>query len=259
MPKKIDEELKARAVRLVTDHLGEYPSLTGASAAVAKQVGVGKESVRRWVVQAQVDGEPTPRRHQRGTGGDQDAQGEGSPARRGQRDLEGRDGFLRRGTRPPQPLIMGFIDTMRAEGHAVESICRILREQGCQIAARTYRSWKRPSRALTARTVSDAHVVDAVRDVAWVTDRQGPAQAEPRGALRPAEDDGLPASHQHVRGQRRVGGPGDEDARPGRGAPRQGHPDHDPSQGRHPGRVTCSTATSPRTSPISFGSPISPM
>jgi transposase-like protein len=56
MPKKIDEELKARAVRLVNDHLGEYPSVTAASAAVAKQVGVGKESVRRWVVQAQVDG-----------------------------------------------------------------------------------------------------------------------------------------------------------------------------------------------------------
>ena len=56
MPKKIDEELKARAVRLVNDHLAEYPSVTAASAAVAKQVGVGKESVRRWVVQAQVDG-----------------------------------------------------------------------------------------------------------------------------------------------------------------------------------------------------------
>lgn len=56
MPKKIDEELKARAVRLVNDHLGEYPSVTAASAAVAKQLGVGKESVRRWVVQAQVDG-----------------------------------------------------------------------------------------------------------------------------------------------------------------------------------------------------------
>ncbi len=47
MPKKIDEELKARAVRLVTDHLGEYPSVTAASAVVATQVGVGKESVRR--------------------------------------------------------------------------------------------------------------------------------------------------------------------------------------------------------------------
>ena len=56
MPKKIDDELKARAVRLVNEHLGEYPSLTAASAAVARQVGVGKESVRRWIVQAQVDG-----------------------------------------------------------------------------------------------------------------------------------------------------------------------------------------------------------
>jgi transposase-like protein len=55
MPKRIDPELKARAVRLVTEHLPEYPSLTAASAAVAKQLGVGRESVRRWVVQAQVD------------------------------------------------------------------------------------------------------------------------------------------------------------------------------------------------------------
>ncbi len=64
---------------------------------------------------------------------------------------------------------MGFIDTMRSQGHAVESICRVLREQGCQIAARTYRSWKRAGRVIAARTVSDAHVVDAVRDIAWKT------------------------------------------------------------------------------------------
>jgi transposase-like protein len=56
MPKKIDEELKARAVRLVNDHLGEYPSLTAASSVVAKQLGVGKESVRRWAIQEQIDG-----------------------------------------------------------------------------------------------------------------------------------------------------------------------------------------------------------
>lgn len=56
MPKKIDPKLRARALRLVSEHLGEYPSLTAASAAVAKQLGVGKESVRRWVVQEQVDG-----------------------------------------------------------------------------------------------------------------------------------------------------------------------------------------------------------
>ena len=55
MPKKIDPELKARAVRLVSEHVGGYPSLTAASVVVARQLGVGKESVRRWVVQAQVD------------------------------------------------------------------------------------------------------------------------------------------------------------------------------------------------------------
>lgn len=32
MPKKIDDELKARAVRLVNDHQGEYSSLTAAAA-----------------------------------------------------------------------------------------------------------------------------------------------------------------------------------------------------------------------------------
>jgi transposase len=56
MPKKIDEQLKTRAVRLVTDHQQEYPTLTAACEAVARQVGVGKESVRRWVRQAEVDG-----------------------------------------------------------------------------------------------------------------------------------------------------------------------------------------------------------
>jgi len=55
MPKKIGPEVKARAVRMVTEHQQEYASLTAASAAVAKRLGVGGESVRRWVLQAQVD------------------------------------------------------------------------------------------------------------------------------------------------------------------------------------------------------------
>ena len=76
---------------------------------------------------------------------------------------------------------MGFIDTMRAQGHAVESICRVLREQGCQIAARTYRSWNRAGRTVAARTVSDAQVVDAVRDIAWTTNNQGRRKLAPEG------------------------------------------------------------------------------
>ncbi len=42
MPKRIDEELKAREVRLVNDHQGGYSSLTAAAAVVARQLGVGK-------------------------------------------------------------------------------------------------------------------------------------------------------------------------------------------------------------------------
>lgn len=55
MPKKVDPGVKARAVRLVRDHQQQYPSVTAAATAVAKQLGLGRETVRRWVVQADVD------------------------------------------------------------------------------------------------------------------------------------------------------------------------------------------------------------
>lgn len=55
MPKRIDQELRARAVRLVTEHEQDYPSRTKAVEAVAKQVGVARETVRRWTLQAEVD------------------------------------------------------------------------------------------------------------------------------------------------------------------------------------------------------------
>lgn len=55
MPKRIDVKVRERCTRLVLDHLAEYPSLTAACTAVARREGVGYESVRRWVRQAQVD------------------------------------------------------------------------------------------------------------------------------------------------------------------------------------------------------------
>ncbi|AXK47076.1 hypothetical protein DWV08_16615 [Brachybacterium saurashtrense] len=50
---------------------------------------------------------------------------------------------------------------MRVEGYAVEPFLRILRQQGLRIAARTYRSWKRPAR-IAARTITDALVEDTI-------------------------------------------------------------------------------------------------
>src|SRR3954453_10936206 len=121
MPKKIDDELKARAVRLVQDHRGESSSLTAAAGVVAKQLGVGKESVRRWALQAEIDGG-----RRQGPTSEELAEIKALKAenRRLREDVEilRGDNFLRRGTRPPQPLIMGCIDTMRSQGHGVESI-----------------------------------------------------------------------------------------------------------------------------------------
>lgn len=56
MPKRIDPKVRERCVRQVLEHLPEYPSLTAAAEVVARREGVGRESVRRWVLQAQVDG-----------------------------------------------------------------------------------------------------------------------------------------------------------------------------------------------------------
>jgi len=56
MPKKIDPKVKERCVQQMLDHVSEYPSPTAAAEVVAKRNGVGAETVRRWYVQAQVDG-----------------------------------------------------------------------------------------------------------------------------------------------------------------------------------------------------------
>ncbi len=46
MPKRIPEDTKRRAVRLVLDHVDEYPNLTVACQTVAGRLGFGAESLR---------------------------------------------------------------------------------------------------------------------------------------------------------------------------------------------------------------------
>ena len=60
MLKKIDPAVRERAVRLVREHRSEYSSLTAAAEAVARQERLGKETVRRWALQAEVDAGDRP-------------------------------------------------------------------------------------------------------------------------------------------------------------------------------------------------------
>src|SRR5699024_12780104 len=86
-------------------------------------------------------------RDQRGVGRDQALEVRGQAAAGGQRDPASGLDFLRGGARPPKPLSCAFIDEMRDEGYAIESILRVQREPSLEIGARTYRAWRRPARS----------------------------------------------------------------------------------------------------------------
>jgi transposase len=55
MPKKIDAAVNERVLRMLVEHRQDYPSDTALAEAVAKQVGVGRETARRWLVQADIN------------------------------------------------------------------------------------------------------------------------------------------------------------------------------------------------------------
>ena len=55
MPRKIDTSVKERALRLIAEHRQDYPSDTALAVAVATKLGLGRETVRRWLVQADVN------------------------------------------------------------------------------------------------------------------------------------------------------------------------------------------------------------
>ncbi len=55
MPKRYDENTKARAVRLVVEHVEDYASEWEAVTTVAGRLGVSPETLRRWLRQAEID------------------------------------------------------------------------------------------------------------------------------------------------------------------------------------------------------------
>ncbi len=60
MPRRFDQETRAKAVRLVRDHVGDYESEWAALQAVSGRLGMSAETLRKWVRQAEVDAGQAP-------------------------------------------------------------------------------------------------------------------------------------------------------------------------------------------------------
>ena len=60
MAKHYPVEQRERAVKMVLDHLSEYRSVYAACQPIGPKVGVGTESLRRWVLRAQVEAAQRP-------------------------------------------------------------------------------------------------------------------------------------------------------------------------------------------------------
>lgn len=61
---------------------------------------------------------------------------------------------------------------MRTEGHGVELICDVLREQGLAVTSRSYRAWK--TRPPSSRTIDDAAVVAVLRKLRELDEKGRP-------------------------------------------------------------------------------------
>ena len=54
-PVRYDQDTRAKAIRLVREHAGDYPSEYAAITAVARRLGMTPETLRKWIRQAAVD------------------------------------------------------------------------------------------------------------------------------------------------------------------------------------------------------------
>jgi transposase len=60
MPSRYDQDTRAKAIRLVRDHAGDYPTEWAAITAVSGRLGMSAETLRKWIRQAEVDAGEKP-------------------------------------------------------------------------------------------------------------------------------------------------------------------------------------------------------
>ncbi|WP_374409539.1 IS3 family transposase [Hydrogenophaga sp.] len=131
---KFSPEVRERAVRMVQEHRGEYPSLWAAIESIAPKIGCVPQTLNEWVKRAEVDAGVregvTTSEAQRV----KDLEREVKELRRANEILKLASAFFAPGgARPPAQVLKDFIDKHR-DTFGVEPLCKVL-----QIAPSAYR------------------------------------------------------------------------------------------------------------------------
>ncbi|MGE0706185.1 MAG: IS3 family transposase [Vicinamibacterales bacterium] len=125
-PTKYSPEVRERAVRMVHEHVAEYPSQWAAIQSIATKLGCTGETLRKWVRQDERDRRQRP-------GLTTDEQQRLKALEREVHELKRANEILRKasayfcpgGARPPREVMVRFIDDHR-DAYGVESICAML-------------------------------------------------------------------------------------------------------------------------------------
>ncbi|WP_371736399.1 IS3 family transposase [Acidovorax sp. SRB_14] len=131
---KFSPEVRERAVRLVQEHRGEYPSLWAAIESIAPKIGCVPQTLNEWVKRAEVDAGTregiTTAEAQRV----KELEREVKELRRANEILKLASAFFAPGgARPPAQVLKDFIDKHR-DTYGVEPVCKVL-----QVAPSAYR------------------------------------------------------------------------------------------------------------------------
>jgi putative transposase len=162
-------EVRERAVRMVLEHRGQYPSLWAAIESIAPKIGCVPQTLNEWVKRHQIDtGARDGITHFRA------AAPEGARAREQraaprQRNIEvGQRVFRPGGARPPLEVLRKFVDQHRLT-FGVEPICKML-----QIAPSGYwrhASHQRNPQLRCARVQRDDTLIPEI-DRVWQSNRR---------------------------------------------------------------------------------------
>ncbi|MBN8486924.1 MAG: IS3 family transposase [Burkholderiales bacterium] len=131
---KFSPEVRERAVRMVQEHRGEYPSLWAAIESIAPKIGCVPQTLLEWVKRHEVDAGVRDGVSTAEAQRVKELEREVKELRRANEILKLASAFFGPGgARPPTQVLMDFIDEHRGT-HGVEPICKVL-----QVAPSGYR------------------------------------------------------------------------------------------------------------------------